>query len=94
MAENDFRDGSGEVSPGFTLSSAGGKHLLEKNAAILFGPPLLFSAVQVFNHTFNIEMKKKSNFWVKLLKSQDIIPGLTGRPSLTNTSFLTWTKIK
>jgi len=44
MAEHDFIDGSGDVSPGFPPSPPGGKHLLEKNAAILLGPPLPFSA--------------------------------------------------
>jgi len=43
MTEDDLMDGSGEVSPGFTLSPSGGKHLFEKNAAILFGPSLFFS---------------------------------------------------
>lgn len=43
MAEYDFKDGCGDVSQGFPLSPPGGKHLLEKNAAILLGPPLLFS---------------------------------------------------
>lgn len=43
MAEDDFWDGSGEVSLGLTISPPGSKHLFEKNAAILFGPSPGFS---------------------------------------------------
>jgi len=46
MAKDDLR-GSGEVSPGFAPSPVGGKHLFEKNAAMLFGPTLLFSVSSI-----------------------------------------------
>lgn len=88
---DDFMAGNGEISPGFTLSSVGGKHLLEKNAAILLGPPLLFSA----SSTRHLILKKKQIYQDRSgdLDREDSKPGLTGKPSLIKTSFFTWTKI-
>lgn len=92
MAEDDFRGGSGEVSPGFEPSPVGGKHLFEKNAAMLLGPPLLFSASST-RHSLEIETNIKTLGEVLgTVKTQDSIPGLTAKPSLSRTSFFTWIK--
>jgi len=92
-AEDDFRDGSGEVSPGFTLSRPGGKHLFEKNAAILFGPSLLFSDSSI-RHSLDIETNSIKTSGRNVWDSEDSIPGVTAKPSLSRTSFFTWIKMR
>lgn len=94
MYHNLFSEMTEETFHGFMHVPSGGKHLFEKNLAMLFTLPLLFSANQVADELLLVK-KKNEVLYIPVTKqpNSDIddvnIPGEIDRPSFNKISFLT-----